>query len=176
VATKDGFSEFVSSRSRPLHRTAYLLTQDWPLAEDLLQTTLTKVWLSWGRIEHDIDGYTYQVMVHTYTSWWRRKWRGEIPTEKLPDFAEASDSQDGTAVRQDLWNALGRLPRRQRAVLVLRFFLDLSERETALVMECAPGTVKSQTSKALAKLRLDPSIEPERLPQLPSALAGGELE
>lgn len=160
MGSKDGFTVFVDSRAARLHRMAFLLTHDWALAEDLLQTTLTKVWLAWDRIEEDADGYTYQTMVHTYTSWWRRKWRGEVPTEVLPDNGYSPPADHGHADRDDLWSAMGRLPRRQRTVLVLRYFLDLSERETAHLMECSLGTVKSQTSKALAKLRLDPELSP----------------
>ena len=151
------FDEFVQARSTRLLRLAYLLTRDHALAEDLLQTALTKAWFAWSRIEGDPDPYVRRVMVNTFASAWRRKWNGERPTEELPethggDFAAASNS------RADLWDALGRLPRRQRAVVVLRFFEDLSEAETARVLECAVGTVKSQTSKALAKLRIDPAL------------------
>lgn len=151
------FDDFVQARSSRLLRLAYLLTRDHALAEDLLQTALTKAWFAWGRIEGEPEPYVRRVMVNTFASAWRRKWNGERPTEELPehpgdDFATASTH------RHDLWDALGRLPRRQRAVVVLRFFEDLSEAETARVLECSTGTVKSQTSKALAKLRIDPAL------------------
>lgn len=161
MTDREGFDDFAATRSERLLRAAYLLTRDWALAEDLLQTTLTKVWLAWSRVEHDVDAYTHQTMVHLYASWWRRKWRGEVPTEDLPDSPDPAASHEHGALTHDLWQAMGRLPRRQRAVIVLRYFLDLSEHQTALALDCSPGTVKSQTSKALAKLRIDPSLVPE---------------
>lgn len=167
MAGRAGFEPFVAARQNRALRAAYLLTRDWALAEDLLQTSLAKLWLAWARVE-DPDAYLWRTLTHTYASWWRRKWRGELPTDELPDRVGASDAVD-RADAVDLWGALARLPRRQRAVLVLRFYLDLSEAQTAAAMECSTGTVKSQTSKALAKLRLDPALAPE--PSFP----GGEL-
>ena len=152
-----GFDDFVEARSTRLLRLAYLLTRDHALAEDLLQTALTKAWFAWNRIEGEPEPYVRRVMVNSFASAWRRKWNGERPTEELPETGGA----DFVAVsnhRHDLWDALGRLPRRQRAVVVLRFFEDLSEADTARVLECSVGTVKSQTSKALAKLRIDPAL------------------
>jgi RNA polymerase sigma-70 factor (sigma-E family) len=155
VTAADSFDAFVLARSRKLLRTAYLLTQDHALAEDLVQTALAKAWFAWSRIEGgDPEPYVRKVMVNTYASWWRRRWNGEHPTEELPENA-VHDSPDD---RTDVWTALQRLPRRQRAVVVLRYYEDLSEAETARVLGCSPGTVKSQTSKAFAKLRLDPAL------------------
>jgi RNA polymerase sigma-70 factor (sigma-E family) len=151
------FDEFVTARSGRLLRTAYLLTRDHGLAEDLLQTALAKAWFAWGRIQRDPEPYVRKVLVNTYATWWRRKWNGEQPVEELPDQGHP-DHAEGAGVSRDLWEALGRLPRRQRAVVVLRFFEDLSEAETARILDCSPGTVKSQTSKALAKLRVDPAV------------------
>ncbi len=158
VVEAAAFDEFVAARSGALLRTAYLLTRDHALAEDLLQTTLAKGWFAWGRIEGEPEPYLRRIMVNTYASWWRRKWRGELATEELPDAgAEASDA----AGSHDLWDALGRLPRRQRAVVVLRYFEDLTEAQTADLLGCSVGTVKSQTSKAFAKLRIDPALTGE---------------
>lgn len=151
------FDEFVAARSGRLLRTAYLLTRDHGLAEDLLQTALAKAWFAWTRINGDPEPYVRKVLVNTYASWWRRKWHGERPVDELPEESGA-DHADSTGVSHDVWTALGRLPRRQRAVVVLRFFEDLSEAETARLLQCSPGTVKSQTSKALAKLRVDPAV------------------
>ena len=148
------FDAFDAARSRALVRTAYLLTRDHALAEDLVQTALAKAWFHWARIREDNpEPYVRRVLVTTYASWWRRRWNSEIPTEELPE-ATAPAGQD----RLDLWDAIGRLPRRQRTVIVLRFYEDLSEAETARLMGSSVGTVKSQTAKALAKLRVDPSV------------------
>jgi RNA polymerase sigma-70 factor (sigma-E family) len=147
-----GFDDFVAARSQALVRTAYLLTRDHALAEDLVQTALAKAWFQWSRIDNP-EPYVRRILVTTYASWWRRRWNGEIPTEELPE-PPAPHGEDGL----DLWDAIGRLPRRQRAVVVLRFYEDLSEAETARLMGSSVGTVKSQTSKALAKLRLDPAL------------------
>lgn len=152
------FDEFVAARSGRLLRTSYLLTRDHGLAEDLLQTALTKAWFAWSRIEGDHEAYVRKIVVNTYSSWWRRKWHGEHPTEELPE-REGTDHAEGSAEAHDLWAALGRLPRRQRAVVVLRYFEDLTEAETARILECSVGTVKSQTSKAFAKLRIDPALD-----------------
>ena len=147
------FDDFVAARSTALLRTAYLLTHDHALAEDLLQTALTRSWLSWSRIEGEPEPYVRRTMINCYASWWRRKWNGEQPTEQLPEGVAGDTHGD-----RDLWEALGRLPRRQRAVVVLRYFEDLTEAQTAHVLGCSVGTVKSQTSKAFAKLRIDPAL------------------
>ncbi len=155
TVTAPGFEAFVAARSAALLRTAYLLTRDHALAEDLLQTALTKAYLAWRRIEGDPEPYVRRIVVNTYASWWRRKWNGERPTDELPETGVA-DQRLGES--GDLWEALGRLPRRQRAVVVLRYFEDLTEAQTADLLGIAVGTVKSQTSKALASLRIDPSL------------------
>jgi RNA polymerase sigma-70 factor (sigma-E family) len=150
-----GFEEFVTLRSSALLRTAYLLTRDHALAEDLLQTALTKAWFAWRRINGNPEPYVRRILVTTYATWWRRKWHGEHPTEVLPETSTtAPDGSDA----HDLWTAMERLPRRQRAVVVLRYFEDLTEAQTAAVLGCTVGTVKSQTSKAFAKLRIDPAL------------------
>ncbi len=163
---RDGFDAFVTARASALLRTAYLLTRDRGLAEDLVQTSLAKAWFAWGRIEGQPDAYVRKIMVNTYSSWWRRRWNGEQATADLPE-TPAGDAHHGAGTgresrrveeRTDLWRALGRLPKRQRAVVVLRFYEDLSEAETAEIMQCSVGTVKSQASRALAKLRVDPSL------------------
>ncbi|MBA2955285.1 SigE family RNA polymerase sigma factor [Nocardioides sp. MAH-18] len=150
------FDEFVVARSQALVRSAYLLMQDEGLAEDLVQTALTKSWFAWQRID-DPEAYVRRVMVTTATSWWRRRWIGETPSgERLAE--DAVVVADPSAESQDLWDAIGRLPRRQRAVVVLRYMEDRTESETAELMGCSVGTVKSQCAKALAKLRVDPAV------------------
>lgn len=148
------FDVFVAQRSTSLLRTAYLLTRDHALAEDLLQTALAKSWFSWSRIDGDPEPYVRKVLVNTYNAWWRRKWNGEHPTDELPEPAQLEE----TGTDHDLWTAMGRLPKRMRAVVVLRYYEDLSEAETAALLGCSRGTVKSQLSKAVAKLRLDPAL------------------
>ena len=158
LSSSDQFAAFVAGRGPALQRTAYLLTGDWALAEDLLQTALAKSYLAWGRIRHDDpEGYVRKVLANTHASWWRRKWRGEAPTEVLPD----GPAHDGTAAVDDavpLAAALRRLPPKQRAVVVLRYHEDLTEAQTAKALGVSVGTVKSQTSKALATLRRDPTL------------------
>lgn len=154
------FDDFVAARSSALLRTAYLLTRDNASAEDLLQSALTQAWLRWNRIAGSHEAYVRRILVNTYTSWWRRKWNDERPTEDLPDDGTA-DPSDAAGASHDLWQAMGRLPRKQRAVVVLRYFEDLTEADTAQVMECSVGNVKSQTSRALAKLRVDPALASE---------------
>jgi RNA polymerase sigma-70 factor (sigma-E family) len=154
VGSRVDFDEFVVARSGRLLRTAYLLTHDHALAEDLLQTALTKAWFAWERVEGDPEPYVRRILVNTFSSWWRRRWNGEQPTEELPETPVV----DRTGADTDLWTAMERLPRRMRAVVVLRYFEDLTEAETAAVLGCSVGTVKSQTSKALAKLRIDPAL------------------
>ncbi len=159
-STRVSFDEFVAARSRALLRTAYLLTHDHALAEDLLQTSLAKAWFAWKRIHGEPEPYVRKILVNTYASWWRRKWNGEQPTEDLPE-----GTVEETAEPTDLWTAMGRLPRRMRAVVVLRYFEDLTEVQTAEVLGCSVGTVKSQASKALAKLRIDPALAQEGDPR-----------
>jgi RNA polymerase sigma-70 factor (sigma-E family) len=159
VTTRVDFDDFVAARSGRLLRTAYLLTQDHALAEDLLQTALTKAWFAWDRIEGHPEPYVRRILVNTYATWWRRRWNGEQATDVVPDPGDP-DATGRAGERQDLWEAMARLPRRQRAVVVLRYFEDLSVAETAHVLGCSNGTVKSQLSKALAKLRIDPALVP----------------
>ena len=172
------FREFVAARSGALLRTAYLLAGDWATAEDLLQISLTKTFLAWkrlGRIEA-VEPYTRRVLVNTATSWWRRRWHGERPTDVLPESATA-DGLEERLERDALWRHVRELPTRQRAVLVLRFYEDLSEADTARLLGVSVGTVKSQCSRALATLRqrlAEQGIEPAAQPKRPAgALASG---
>jgi RNA polymerase sigma-70 factor (sigma-E family) len=151
------FDDFVVARSQALVRTAYLLVRDEGLAEDLVQTALAKAWFAWRRID-DPEAYVRRVMVTTSTSWWRRRWVGETPTAE--PLAQTTPTGVAQVDGHDLWEAIGHLPRRQRAVVVLRYIEDRTEAETADLLGCSVGTVKSQCSKALAKLRLDSALGP----------------
>jgi RNA polymerase sigma-70 factor (sigma-E family) len=157
-----GLRDYVAARQRALLRTARMLTGDEQTAEDLVQTTLERVWPHWQRVasDRDPDAYVRKVMVNTYSSWWRRKWRGEQPTSDLPEITTADDDYAHADLADALRRLLPTLTPRQRAVLVLRYYEDLTETATAEVLGCSVGTVKSQTSKALARLRLstDPRV------------------
>jgi RNA polymerase sigma-70 factor (sigma-E family) len=149
-----GFDDFVRQRSQALCRAAFLLTGDRHLAEDLVQTALAKLYGRWHRITANGDPgpYVRTVVVRQAIAWRRRRWHGEVPTSPLP---ETGTTDPGSALdrRGRLHEALGRLPARQRAAVVLRFYEDLSEAETAAAMGCSVGTVKSQTAKGLTRLR-----------------------
>lgn len=161
MADEAGFRQYVTLRQRALLQTAWLLTGDWAGAEDLVQATLLTMWGRWGRIstgrDHaSLDGYARRVLLSTYLGWRRRRWHGERPTQVLPDtVVPAPDSYE---VRHVMADAVRSLPPRQRAVIVLRYFEDLTERDTAAALDCSVGTVKSQTSKALATLRRHPDL------------------
>ena len=152
---KEDFRSYVAARSPALLRTAYALTGNRADAEDLLQTALAKTYLSWERIREReaVDGYVRRVMVNTRTSWWRRRRLDEHPTDAVPERTTERDRTADLDLHDALWTALAGLPKRQRAMVVLRYYEDLSEAETAAVMGVSVGTVKSATSRALAKLR-----------------------
>jgi RNA polymerase sigma-70 factor (sigma-E family) len=153
----DDFARFVDERQRALLQSAWLLTGDWGLAEDLVQASLARTWLRWQRIRRrdDPEIYVRRVMVSTWVNWSRRKWRGERPGDDLPDRPAPGDLASEAVARVAVRRALGSLTDRQRAVLVLRVYDDLTEAQTAQVLGCAVGTVKSTMSQALAKLRAD---------------------
>jgi RNA polymerase sigma-70 factor (sigma-E family) len=158
TVSRASFPEFVAARGQALQRTAFLLTSDWALAEDLVQTALARAYPRWDRIvRDDPEAYVRRVLVNTWSSWWRRRWRGEVPSDALPDLAGADEfaSSDRRAAVND---ALARLPKRQRAIVVLRYHEDLPEAQVAHLLGIAVGTVKSQASKALAKLREDGAL------------------
>jgi len=148
------FRDFVAARSVALQRTAYLLTGDWALAEDLVQTALLKTYLAWQRVGGiaAVEPYARKVMVNTATSWWRRRWRGERPTAEMPERPHP-DGAEQWLERDRVWQLVKTLPAGQRAVLVLRFYEDLTEVETARLLGVSVGTVKRQTSRAFGSLR-----------------------
>lgn len=160
VETEASFREFVVTRSPAMLRSAYLLTGDRGRAEDLLQTALTKAWPRWSRVNRDGTGEAYvrRVMYTTYATWWRRRWRAEVPTAELPDDAAVRDAHATLAERTELLRALAGLSAGQRAVVVLRYFEDRTEVETAELLGLAVGTVKSHCARALARLRTSPIL------------------
>ncbi|MBO9523018.1 MAG: SigE family RNA polymerase sigma factor [Nocardioidaceae bacterium] len=149
------FEEWMRSRQRRLLATAYLLTGDAHAAEDLVQTTLAKVYLAWDRVSaaQSVDAYARKMLVNEHTSGWRRLWRHrEVVTDtSTHEGATAGHEYDG--VRDTLWKAVLDLPERQRAVIVLRYYEQLSEKEAAEALGISVGTVKSQASRALVTLR-----------------------
>jgi RNA polymerase sigma-70 factor (sigma-E family) len=146
-----GFEEWARARTPALLRRAYLLTGQQQSAEDLVQSTLERVATAWRRID-DADAYARQVMYRLQVSWWRRRRVRERLTDSPIDHGRA-DETAVVDIRLALADALRRLTSAQRCVLVLRFYEDLSEAETATALECSVGNVKSQTHKALAALR-----------------------
>jgi RNA polymerase sigma-70 factor (sigma-E family) len=160
MASNVEFEDFVVARSPALLRSAYLLVGDRQLAEDLLQTSLTKAWFAWRRIKGDPEPYVRRILVTTSVSWWRKRWTHERPTATIPEPGP-SEGVEWPADGGEVWVALGRLTRRQRAVVVLRYVEDRSVVETAELMGCSVGTVKSQCHQALAKLRADGALAAE---------------
>jgi RNA polymerase sigma-70 factor (sigma-E family) len=152
------FDDFARARMRALLRFAHVLTGDPERAADLVQDALERTLLAWSRVQHkgDPEAYVRRAIVNRHVSVWRRHRRERLVPD-LPD--EAYDARAGHDAA--LWAALGSLPPRQRAVLVLRFYEDLSEADAAALLGCSVGTVKSQTSRGLARLRAAAQIDEE---------------
>ncbi|MFV0128981.1 SigE family RNA polymerase sigma factor [Streptomyces sp. HMX112] len=160
------FSSYVRARGPVLLRTARSLTANPSDAEDLLQTALTKTYVAWERIEDHraLDGYVRRALLNTRTSQWRKRKVDEFACEDLPEPLGPAEPDPGEqqALRDAMWRAVTRLPDRQRAMVVLRYYEDLSEAQTAQVLGVSVGTVKSAVSRALGKLRDDPELSPVR--------------
>ncbi|MFG3383572.1 SigE family RNA polymerase sigma factor [Streptomyces sp. NPDC047999] len=158
------FSSYMRARGPVLLRTARSLTANPSDAEDLLQTALTKTYMAWERIEDHraLDGYVRRALVNTRTSQWRKRKVDEFACDEPPEpeTDPAADPAEQQALRDAMWRAVMRLPDRQRAMVVLRYYEDLSEVQTAEVLGVSVGTVKSAVSRALGKLREDPEIRP----------------
>lgn len=159
-ADEESFRRFAIEHAARLRRSAYLFCGDWHLAEDLMQTTLIKIYRSWSRVEsgESLANYGRTVLLRTWLDEKRRPWRrSELSEAAVPERLDEARGPDDSAER--LWardlvhQGLLRLPPRQRAVLVLRYFDDLSVAEAAAVMGCSQGTVKSQTARGLDALR-----------------------
>lgn len=148
----DDFTQFVLESYATLLRRAFLLVGDHSRAEDLVQTSLVSIYPRWRRIK-DPGAYVRMVMVRTAIGWRRRRWTSELPTDPLPDIESEPDRADEVALADVVRGALMRLTPDQRAVVVLRYFEDCSEAETAHALGCSIGTVKSRASRAFAALR-----------------------
>ncbi len=156
------FSTYVRARGFLLLRTARSLTANPSDAEDLLQTALAKTYVAWDRIEDHraLDGYVHRALMNTRTSQWRKRKVDEFVCEEFPEpeAVPTPDPAEQQAVRDVMWRAVMKLPNRQRAMVVLRYYEDLSEAQTAEVLGVSTGTVKSAVSRALGKLREDPEL------------------
>jgi RNA polymerase sigma-70 factor (sigma-E family) len=150
-----GFSEFAYSRWPALVRLAYGLTGDRGLAEDLAQTTLASAYASWSRVARaeDPDAYVRRILLNARHGSFRKRRVAEELTGSPPDAAAMADMSGRLSERAAIITALAALPRRQREVIVLRFWLDLTDAQVADLLGCSIGTVKSRASRALAKLR-----------------------
>jgi RNA polymerase sigma-70 factor (sigma-E family) len=159
-ADEESFRRFATDHAAKLRRSAFLFSGDWHLAEDLMQSTLIKIYRSWSRIQKDesLANYGRTVLLRTWLDEKRRPWRRSEQTEAIvperpADSRDPADSADRLWARDLVHQGLLKLPPRQRAVLVLRYFDDLSVAESAEVMGCSQGTVKSQTARGLDTLR-----------------------
>jgi RNA polymerase sigma-70 factor (sigma-E family) len=152
----DRYREYAMSRLDGLRRTAYLLCGDWHTADDLASTALTRVFRHWRRVSEmdNPDAYLRRTVLRAWLDERRRPWRREHATDLLPEVAAgASAGPEAVADRLTILALLAELPPRRRAVLVLRYFCDLSVEETAEELGCSTGTVKSQTARAIEALR-----------------------
>lgn len=154
VTTPPDFESYVAARRPSLRRTAYLLTGDWDRAEDVVQDALTNLFVHWRRASRatSIDAYARRTLVNAYLSEKRRPWRRERSTEAVPETTYAGPA-DASDERDSLRRALADLGPSQRAIVVLRYWDDLSVEETAAALGCSTGNVKSQSARGLVHLR-----------------------
>lgn len=151
MADEEAFRTWVQACWPRLFHTAYLLVGDRGHAEDLVQSTMERIQRHWWRIEQP-DTYARRILINQTRTRWRRKGPAELPTSDVPEV-EAPDATSSWDQRDELWRMLLGLPPRMRAVLVLRYFEDLAEADIAAVLGCSKGTVKSQISRGLERLR-----------------------
>jgi RNA polymerase sigma-70 factor (sigma-E family) len=163
MSDHEEFRAFVAARYPALVRTARLLVTDPTQAEDLTQNALLTTFVHWRSIReaHAAEAYTRTVLTRLAIKGGRRKWRGERPTADLPESLVPGDRYAGVDEADVVRRALAALPLEQRAVLVLRYYADLSEAQTAEALKCSVGTVKSRTSRALTALRASGLLEDE---------------
>ncbi|WP_354437872.1 SigE family RNA polymerase sigma factor [Marmoricola sp. OAE513] len=149
------FAAWMEARQQKLLRTAYLLTGNVHEAEDLVQTALAKVYLAWDRVSaaQNVDAYARKILVNEHTSMWRRLWRQRETVSDTTTYDVPVDAQEYDGVGAALWESVKSLPERQRAVVVLRYYEQLSEKEAAEALGVSVGTIKSQSSRALDTLR-----------------------
>lgn len=156
------FTRFVAARWRTLAHTAYLLTGDFHEAEDLVQVTLARIYPHWRRVRPETaEHYVRRALVNAGRSRYRKRRVVQLLLPFLPEAAAVDRDGGGPQAgesRDELMAALADLPQRQRAVVVLRYWEDLSAEEVAHTLGCSVGTVKSQASRALAKLRAHPAL------------------
>jgi RNA polymerase sigma-70 factor (sigma-E family) len=159
VGNHVAFVDYVRSRGGVLLKAALVLTGNRPDAEDLVQATLVKAYLSWDRIADvtALDTYVRRVMINTHISGWRRRRLDEYPTDDLPD-SPAADETGNSDLHELVQRAIDRLPRRMRAAVMLRYYDDMSEPEVAAALGVSVGTVKSTVARAVAKLREDAEL------------------
>ena len=157
ISDDASFAEFVAQRQRPLLRFAMVLTGDSGLAEDIVAEVLARTYQRWARISavDDPNAYVRRMIVNEYTSWWRKR-RRLLPHAQLDDYDVPTPDHAGRyAEHEAMVQRLARLPRRQRAAVVLRFYEGLTDAEIADILGCSEGTVRSHVSRGLAALRLD---------------------
>jgi RNA polymerase sigma-70 factor (sigma-E family) len=149
------YREYVTGRLGTLRRTAFLLCHDWHTADDLVSMTIVKLYRHWSRAHRfdGLDGYTNQILVNAWRDELRRPWRREWATDSLPDTEAAAVGAGLVDERMTLLDLLRQLPPRRRAAVVLRYYCDLSIEQTAAVLGCSAGTVKSLSTRGLASLR-----------------------
>jgi RNA polymerase sigma-70 factor (sigma-E family) len=161
MSRDDEYTAYMTARLPWLQRVAYLLCQDWNRADDLVQTAMTRLYVNWRRARsvENLDGYARTILVRVFlaeqrTAWWKRV----AVVRRMPETTAEIIDHD---TELDLRAALAALPPRQRAAVILRFYCDLTVEQTADVLNCSTGTVKSQTSRGLAALRrtFDPTVE-----------------
>jgi len=177
--SRDDFDAFAAGAVMRLYRTAYLVVGDHHQAEDLAQDVLARVYVAWPRISGDPHGYAYRALANAVAN--QRRWRGrhpERPLNAIEEGTELASWEDGVLAHDEVVTALRSLPPRQRVVVVLRYYVDLTEAQTAQALNVSVGTVKSQHSRALAHLRelLGDDIDVTRPPASEHAAALGAPE
>jgi RNA polymerase sigma-70 factor (sigma-E family) len=171
---EESFTAFVRASGERHLRVAVLLTGDWHAAEDLVQSSLAKLYRAWPAVDQVSgypDAYLRRIMVNTQRSWWRARWRRETPVAQLPDHPGRGEDADQRALAVSIRQALLRLSARQRAVLVLRYYEDLTEAEIASLLGCSAGSVKAHAHRGLRALRGELTLGGQWPPGEPPAVA-----